>query len=153
MKLLILVLVNLSLFCGEWVEKTGQVASESYTVAFPGEVQTKEGTQEMTLYHRDKDTALYLLSTNTPPLIHAPAEAVKKLLNHHNQPPKSVLAHSVTTKGAHTILDLEAVHAKTHVKTKIRYVITPHNVWQLKTAYQDKEDHERFVASFDIKDL
>ena len=157
MRELISVLVSSLILSGalqaeEWVTQSGRVGTETFSVAFPSEPESKDKPQEMTLFSRDGAKALYILAVSNPPLVRSPAVAVEKFLRHHNTPPKSVVSHSVTEKEGNTLLDIDSFNSKNHVRTKIRYVITPNNIWELKTVFdhENEQDHSAFARSFEL---
>lgn len=139
-------------FAEEWVSRTGKVGNETFNVSFPTAASTKNDTQDMTLFAKDGDKALYILAVSNAPIVKNPTEVVGKFVKHHNTSPKKLLKHTVSQKGENTFLDIEAMNTKSQIKTKIRYVITPKNIWELKTAYDNLSDqqHDTFVNSFSL---
>lgn len=139
-------------FAGEWTSHSGQIGNEVFSIKFPNQIETKEKPGEMTLYAREGSKALYILTTCNPALPKNPKEAVQKLLIRHSTYPKVVQAHKISTKRGNTVLDIDCLNKDTLVKTKIRYIITPENVWELKTVY-DKfidNEHEAFISTFNL---
>lgn len=137
---------------GDWNSQSGKVGDEIFSVAFPNRVEMKEKPGEISLFSREGDKALYILTRPEPAIVKDHNQAVNRLLNFHSFPPKTLVSKKVSKVGSKTILDLESMNMKTRVKSKVRFVITPKNVWELKTVFDNasEQEHAKFISSFNL---
>lgn len=132
--------------------KTGQVGSHQYTVTFPAAAEPSHTDKNHTIVARDGNKAMYVLSTSKTHIQRNPSQTIQILMGVYNIPPKKILSYNGKKEGNYAILDMDTINEETRVRTKIRYIITSENVWQLKTVFDnpDEQNHEAFVQSFKL---
>lgn len=152
MKLLITFLIIFSSLIASDIKK-GQVGGEKYTVTFPVKADEGHTDKNHTIVARDGNKAMYILSTSKTSITRPLPQTIQILMGVYNIPPKKILSHNGKKEGNYAILDMDTLNEKTLVRTKIRYIITSQNVWQLKTVFDNPEEqnHDEFIQSFKIE--
>ena len=135
-----------------WVTEQGHVGREKFSVQFPESPQNKSSDRQITLYAHETG-AMYVVTAPNPALNHDDADKAFAIFRKVNgEPPKQITHWVVYEKDGNHTMDLETYNTQTMHKTKVRYIATKNNIWQLKTVYEDDNEHQHdeFVNSFKL---
>lgn len=134
-----------------WHIKQGIVGVENFQILFPTAPKMKHENGEMILYAHDGNNAMYMLKVFNPPQPNSDAgKAFAIFRGVIGQAPKSIVDWKTLIIDGNPVMDVETVNSETHVKAKYRYMITPNNVWEIKTVFDNASLHhnKEFTESF-----